>query len=27
VTWNEAYNSLLTINALDGTVIDRDYGY
>ena len=27
VTWDEAYKSLLTLNALDGTVIDRDYGY
>lgn len=27
VTWDEAYNSLLTLNAMDGTVIDRDYGY
>ncbi|MGI6689787.1 MAG: DUF6034 family protein [Christensenellales bacterium] len=27
VTWDEAYHSLLTLNAMDGTVIDRDYGY
>lgn len=24
---NETNDSLLTINAIDGTVIDRDYGY
>lgn len=27
VRWDHAYNSLLTINAMDGTAIDRDYGY
>ena len=27
VKWDWAYNSLFTINAMDGTAIDRDYGY
>lgn len=27
VRWDHAYNSLMTINAVDGTAIDRDYGY
>lgn len=27
VTMDDAYNSLLTINAIDGTVIDRGFGY
>lgn len=27
VTWDNPYESLLTINAIDGTVIDRTYGY
>ena len=27
VTWNEPFRSLLTISAIDGTVIDRNYGY
>jgi hypothetical protein len=25
--FNDAYGSLLTINAADGTVIDRGFGY
>ena len=24
---DHAYNSLLTLNAIDGTAIDRDWGY
>ena len=27
VTWDHPYQSLLTINALDGTIVDRSYGY
>ena len=27
VTWNEPFRSLLTISAIDGTIIDRNYGY
>ena len=26
-TWDEPYRSLLTISAIDGTIIDRNYGY
>lgn len=25
--YDDAYSSLFTINAIDGTVIDRNYGY
>ena len=27
VAWNEPFQSLLTISAIDGTIIDRNYGY
>lgn len=27
VAWDEPYQSLLTISAIDGTIIDREYGY